>query len=177
MNPNAKFTTINTLFFGVVGSLIGGIIPTLISSMTVHEPSGYQMIVDEGMFEATRKLLMEYVLLSLAVGFIPASIAGYLYAGMYKNEYIVSGAVNFWRELKFGAIVSIWSMLGCCIFLFIIMVTGAFSQPTATIDVAYTVFWSVFRVWVILTFLGVISGMACSNLIREWNQKLCEKLE
>ena len=163
MTPQIKFTLVNIIFFGVVGSLIAGVIPTIFLS---------HLMFDAEMLR-TDKLFVMYVSESLILGFIPAAVSGFIYSRMYKNAFFKTGAVDFWKELKLGALSSFLVLSTIC---FIIMLTViAFSyldkMPSTSAQI-----WNFLRdgffISLFLIFSGVIGGLLCANLICCWNRKL-----
>jgi len=157
-----KFTVINVLFFGIVGSLIGGIIPTIISSWEFHDP----------MMLRIDKIFTAYIIGSLVIGVFPASLAGYIYSRMYKKEFLKKRCVDFWTEIKFGALSSLISMSSSVFVLLVIFSILTYLDGSSSTRQFINAAWLNIVLGGALCIIGVISGALCSNFIREWNQKL-----
>lgn len=160
INPKNKFTLANTFFFGVVGALIGGVIPTLSISASLYD----------SMMEKTHILFMMYVFWSLAIGFVPASLTGYFYSQAYKKEFLRNGEVKFGKELKMGLEASFLVMLVIALAIALLLFISGLADGSSTTQLSNTFAYSTYLLG-LLSICGMIAGCACANLMREWNQK------
>ena len=155
-----KFAIANTLFFGVVGSLIAGVIPTIYFSDVMFDP----------WMERTDLLFTRYVTGSIGLGFIPASITGYIYSRMYKAEFIRGGSVNFWKEIKLSAIAAVSVVFTICFVSLLGILAFSYADSITSEQ-----FWNVIQFSAVISFFlilfGLVGGVCCSNLIRTWNQR------
>lgn len=166
LRPGAKFTLINTLFFGIIGSLIGGVIPAILGSWSTFDT----------MMNRTDRVFVEYIFWSLMVGIVPASLAGFSYSRAYRKEFLKVGEVNFWKELKLAAAASFWAVTIVYYSFIALLMIDDYIRQGRTLEKTLEGSLPIISIGLFLIFLGVISGMACANLIREWNQKQAPNL-
>ena len=165
MKPALKFTLTNTIFFGVVGSLIAGVIPAIFFSRLMFDP----------WMERVDLLFVSYVVESIGLGFIPASITGYIYSRMYKTEFLKRGAVDFWKEIRLSAITSASVVFTICFVIILALLGFAYFNSSTSDEIWNLIQFSALTSLLLILF-GLVAGVSCSNLIREWNQKLVVNL-
>ena len=162
-NTNLKFTLANVFSFGLIGSLIGGLLPSLMLSFMTTV--------------SLHRFIINYVELSLIWGLIPATIAGYLYSRLCKKSYLARGALSILTELKVAALASTLSILSVCFFIwFVLMLIGAVSE-SASIQQQWNLFRDGLGIATFLVIMGLIAGVSCSLLIRRWNRKQLSLLQ
>lgn len=140
MRKEIKYIMGNTLFFGFIGSWVGGAIFLFLLATFGARPFSFS----------------EYLILSPVMGFIPASLTGFLFILELKRHIPRFKQDPFWLELflasknAFYILAMIWLLL------------NSSNQINKENLVGFAA----------LIFIGVTSAIICANMMTEWNRKL-----
>jgi hypothetical protein len=154
IKPAPKITIGNTIFFGVIGSLIGGIIP---------------FILYAGLAGDRDSFFVTYIFVSIYRIYYCINNRALLQQS-YIKKLKRYGVVTFGEELTLGFKSALLAMLSLTLTIELVLLALGYSDGSTKTQLINFITDSA-ALFVMLIIVGLISGCACANLVREWIQK------
>jgi len=161
MNTRAKFVLANTLFFGIIGSYVGGIIPFLIMS---HLSAGNDGFV------------LSYLITSPTIGLIPGCLTGYFYSKTLKKEHAKTNLISFKKAIKTAFLTSLSVMLSTSLLLGLFFAIDSHLKGVSPNQIGL-IMKEISVYFLLLTSTGVISASCCACLTMKWNKATILKMQ